>query len=818
MALILKTKVLIFTALIFSIFISSKPALAGCKWYQIVCHFVGEPDVTISPGDEEGFTIDISNEDIDRVEEIVLLSLQKTEEAIEKSSDTIKDDAKEILEKQSAILKDLLVQLDEVVEGNLDRASAEAWLILRQIDTQVEEMNRYASDLIKLWAEEQIRVIEQVDPEILEPLERRSYNLLHKWNDSVNGIIIRAEESGDRLIARWDDTSRGIIVEGETVGENLIASLDDTGENLIVRLTDSGEKLVVSLDKVGNSLIASSEESAKNTVYTLTEELDKSSAFFFDQALMTIDAGSEIFASSLSREFINASNTLSQDLQETAFVVEEVANRITEDVESSRLRVVEGVLVTVERGAELLLFVSCTLIFLYFFYRAFDRWGPLIYANQAPENFWIKRLSYALMAGQFVTAFFPLLIFLQPIRLGILFQTNFVRPYNISNYLISDESKKAPKIWKFDTEALLIRKENVNAPDSLRVQGENLPESLIAVFGDSELEVIGHITENEAQFDLSPVYDNPNLASKIEIKLRSSDKAVLDYVPVIDYTSLVTSTSSWSTLISNNSSSTDRDDNKQYTMEEKNSATVESHNQDTTQVSPLPASVLDGAWIVEFGTNQPYEGVLDINGNSGILVVSFGRTSDELQMIKQSMSVRQDSERFILEGSNPINIYTGEIARNYHPDSFFIQVGNSGLISGRTCDTAQQCSSAIFEKIEIDSNKTELEPTDYEQLLKTWKSLKVEDISIDMFPSNSCGDSNPPGSQTWYPVFLRYNEDNLKKVREEYCADAFPHYRDEVGIRSIQIASFRNLDVAEKFAELMRREMGSGEVGSKTYR
>ena len=86
------------------------------------------------------------------------------------------------------------------------------------------------------------------------------------------------------------------------------------------------------------------------------------------------------------------------------------------------------------------------------------------------------------------------------------------------------------------------------------------------------------------------------------------------------------------------------------------------------------------------------------------------------------------------------------------------------------------------------------------------------------FPLASCGDSDPGGTNAWYPVFITNSQANLFLVRRDYCGDAFPKYRKEKGITSIQVASFLDPQKAEKFAKIMRDRIDNAEVGQPTIR
>jgi hypothetical protein len=90
--------------------------------------------------------------------------------------------------------------------------------------------------------------------------------------------------------------------------------------------------------------------------------------------------------------------------------------------------------------------------------------------------------------------------------------------------------------------------------------------------------------------------------------------------------------------------------------------------------------------------------------------------------------------------------------------------------------------------------------------------------SMPNFPLSSCGDSDPGGTNAWYPVFITNSQANLFLVRRDYCRDAFPKYRKEKGITSIQVASFLDPQKAEQFAQIMRDRIDNAEVGQPMIR
>jgi hypothetical protein len=89
------------------------------------------------------------------------------------------------------------------------------------------------------------------------------------------------------------------------------------------------------------------------------------------------------------------------------------------------------------------------------------------------------------------------------------------------------------------------------------------------------------------------------------------------------------------------------------------------------------------------------------------------------------------------------------------------------------------------------------------------------------FPRPECGDSNPPGLQNFYPVFVnRTDSSTLQYIKSNYCGDAYLMTRTSVNRKAIQVASFRDKDKAFEFSRIMLRDsrINSAEVGSPSQR
>jgi Pentapeptide repeats (8 copies) len=88
------------------------------------------------------------------------------------------------------------------------------------------------------------------------------------------------------------------------------------------------------------------------------------------------------------------------------------------------------------------------------------------------------------------------------------------------------------------------------------------------------------------------------------------------------------------------------------------------------------------------------------------------------------------------------------------------------------------------------------------------------------YPQNSCGDPRPANANDFpvdfYPVFVKNSPNTLATLTANFCRDALVITRRDLGIQSIQVASFTTQQRAAQFAQFMTQKVGSGEVGTPT--
>lgn len=88
------------------------------------------------------------------------------------------------------------------------------------------------------------------------------------------------------------------------------------------------------------------------------------------------------------------------------------------------------------------------------------------------------------------------------------------------------------------------------------------------------------------------------------------------------------------------------------------------------------------------------------------------------------------------------------------------------------------------------------------------------------FPQDVCGDQLPDDATAYpvslYPVFVKYAEADLAKVKSDFCRDAFKKFRDKNNRDEIQVGSFLGTERASQFKEFISQNFANVEVGEAT--
>jgi len=101
----------------------------------------------------------------------------------------------------------------------------------------------------------------------------------------------------------------------------------------------------------------------------------------------------------------------------------------------------------------------------------------------------------------------------------------------------------------------------------------------------------------------------------------------------------------------------------------------------------------------------------------------------------------------------------------------------------------------------------------------TVTNIPINPFENSSFPQSACGDAIPAGNASpisLYPVFVEYSDNNLQRIKAQFCQDALPKIRKGTNRQSVQIASFSSRDRAVLFADFLNKRFRGVEVGEPT--
>ncbi len=139
-----------------------------------------------------------------------------------------------------------------------------------------------------------------------------------------------------------------------------------------------------------------------------------------------------------------------------------------------------------------------------------------------------------------------------------------------------------------------------------------------------------------------------------------------------------------------------------------------------------------------------------------------------------------------------------------------VMVGKANQEAERKTVELQKAQQTVKELKQQQAPQSQPE---VKQSPETGATKPINPFDKALFPQDSCGDEFPNNSKTetvkFYPVFIDYNESNLRTVKANYCRDAFIILRKDKGQEAIQVASFISKERATQFKEFLGNKLGS---------
>jgi ElaB/YqjD/DUF883 family membrane-anchored ribosome-binding protein len=200
-------------------------------------------------------------------------------------------------------------------------------------------------------------------------------------------------------------------------------------------------------------------------------------------------------------------------------------------------------------------------------------------------------------------------------------------------------------------------------------------------------------------------------------------------------------------------------------------------------------------------------------------------TTPELKQTMMSrISEKEDSFNLKIDDANQVLEKVSESIQKYNDILGFVQV-TVGLDAAD--DYINQVNAVLAESNIL---RTDIEQAIEEASTIINSSAEFADpsnssvssppqsnLNDGRFPMQACGDENPPGSQTFYPVFVSPpDQQTLDYIRNSYCGDAFVKTREGLNEKFIQVASFQDEEKALQFSNILLSDprIGKAEVGA----
>jgi hypothetical protein len=122
----------------------------------------------------------------------------------------------------------------------------------------------------------------------------------------------------------------------------------------------------------------------------------------------------------------------------------------------------------------------------------------------------------------------------------------------------------------------------------------------------------------------------------------------------------------------------------------------------------------------------------------------------------------------------------------------------------------EEASAIIESSVAIPDHSPTSAPSPHESISTNWR-----------FPKSACGDDNPSGIQTFYPVFVSpSDQDTLNYIKKSYCEDAFVRTIKALNGNFIQVGSFQTKEKALQFSSILLSDpkIDKAEVGTPSQK
>lgn len=437
-------------------------ASAGCGLNPL-CHaakiFVGDPLTAALPDIEAKVKISHKLENVDELRDLVRATSRNIESVVQVTG----GETRHTIEKASDELTAYTAFLDSLAGRRIADLDTRVQAKLLWIQQYTEELNRHVLEIIQVTSQEVQTITRIASGEI--------QSIVQTTGDETQRVVEISGQVAQETIGVTGRELQSVIGAGGRVMENTVRL---AGEELRFSVLTAGGEI--------KEIVATISAEAQTTIQTAVAEIDAI-------------------------------------IESTLLGIEGVAST----AESSSLRVLEGSLVIVERGADLGLAVGAGAGGMLFMFIAAYGWGKAVIQHKMPESGATRVFVIVLMVLTFLAALLPFGFLSSEVRAYALLPMDRTTAYAgiVGEY--GERLPAKPQVERFHPDVILINPGDTPTAAILQVVGFNLLSQGYprVTYGEHELPVFG--TNKLLTVDLTTVIQNPEAANTIEFQFGKSE-------------------------------------------------------------------------------------------------------------------------------------------------------------------------------------------------------------------------------------------------------------------------------------------------------
>ena len=345
---------------------------------------------------------------------------------------------------------------------------------------------------------------------------------LEKANKELKDSLILLDSLAGYRIADLDQRVQNTLrrIESYTMRvsaqvQEIVRVTSKEMQDVIGITSEEAQQIILTGGTATQAVIGTSGRVMQETVRVTGEELRYS--------IETASGEIQEIVEDISVETQNVIRTTSNEINRTIDNTIAGLEELVLAIESGTLRVLEGSLIIVERGADLVLAIgSCAAGFIFLFFTAL-LWGRDVLREKIPERGLTRTFVFVLMAINFLAALLPFGFLSNEARAYALLPMDQANPYKGVGGL-GERLPGRIDIQEIDPSRIVIKPDSGENSEHLEVHGSNLLSYGVpkAFYAGEEL-VIASYSQTSLSFNLQPLTENPQASGHVDLHFGESE-------------------------------------------------------------------------------------------------------------------------------------------------------------------------------------------------------------------------------------------------------------------------------------------------------